>query len=158
MAKTQKSGWYPDPQNAGSERHWDGNAWGDSRVAPPQKKKRRGSLIVKIALGLVLGITLLIVGCTALLGAGVNSAQKDSDKTAITQAQYDATKVGEKRSVVEARLGKPSSKDQFSTEVEGIKDPVGETCVYYNRRGDFASTFQLCFDINTDKLESKTSI
>lgn len=38
--------------------------------------------VVKIALGVVLGLTVLIVGCAALLGAGASSVQDDLDKAA----------------------------------------------------------------------------
>lgn len=113
--------------------------------------------ILKIALGIILAIVLLVVGCTALLGAGVNEAQKESDKTAITLAEYEATKTGDAMADVVARLGKPSSKDEFSSEVEGLDEPVGSSCVYYNRDGQIASIFQFCFDVNGDKLESKSA-
>ena len=113
--------------------------------------------VVKVALGVVLGLTVLIVGCSALLGAGASSVQKESDKTAITSQEYSATKTGDLRRDVEARLGKPSSRDEFSSETKGLDEPVGSRCVYYNREGEFASIFQFCFDLETDKLESKSS-
>lgn len=113
--------------------------------------------VLKIALGIILGLTVLIVGCSALFSAGVDEAQKKSDKTAITSQDYSATKTGDLRRDVEARLGKPSSSNESSSEIEGLDEPVGSRCVYYNREGEIASLFQFCFDINTDKLESKSS-
>ncbi len=38
--------------------------------------------VLKIALGVVLGLTILIVGCTAIIGAGASSVQDDLDKAA----------------------------------------------------------------------------
>ena len=54
--------------------------------------------VLKIALGIILAFTVLIVGCVAIIGAGVDEAvdevQKESDKTSITQAEYQSVKVG----------------------------------------------------------------
>ena len=114
--------------------------------------------ILKITLGLVLGSILLIGGCVAILGAGVNEAQKESDRTAITPAEYRAVKTGTSRDAVEAKLGEPENRDEFSTEIEGLGDePIGQTCIYYGREGELLSLYQFCFDINSGRLESKSS-
>jgi uncharacterized RDD family membrane protein YckC len=33
--QTTPAGWYPDPQNAGQQRYWDGTAWSEATQAPP---------------------------------------------------------------------------------------------------------------------------
>lgn len=113
--------------------------------------------VIKIVAGILIASVLLIGGCVAIIGAGVDEAQKQSDLTAITPAEYQSIKTGMKRSTVEAKLGKPESRDEFSTEIKGLGDePIGQTCVYYGRKGELASLYQFCFDINTDRLESKS--
>ncbi len=76
--------------------------------------------IGKIVAGILIASVLLIGGCVAIIGAGVDEAQKQSDLTAITPAEYQSIKTGTKRSTVEARLGKPQSRNEFSTEIEGL--------------------------------------
>jgi hypothetical protein len=114
--------------------------------------------VCKIATGVLVASLILIGGCVALIGAGVDEAQKESDKTAITPAQYQSIKTGTKRSTVEAKLGEPQSRNEFSTEIEGLGDePIGSECIYYGKQGEMLSLYQFCFDINTGKLESKSA-
>jgi hypothetical protein len=113
--------------------------------------------VVKIALGILLALVVLIVGCTALVGSAGNDVQEDSDRTAITQSQYRQVKTGDQRSDVEAQLGDPERADEFSSEIEGLDKPVGSSCISYGRKGQLLSGFQFCFDVNTDRLESKSS-
>ena len=62
------------------------------------------------------------------------------------------------RRTVETKLGVPQSRSEFSTEVEGLgDDPIGQTCIYYGRKGQLLSLYQFCFDINTKRLETKSS-
>lgn len=128
---------------------------------PPHAIEGKSAMktVLKVALGLILGMVVIIGGCTALFAGGVNEAQKESDKTAITLEDYQSVKTGQAtRDEVVERFGEPSDASEFSTEVEGLKDPVGSECIYYNRRGDLASIFQFCFEINSGKLESKSAI
>ena len=113
--------------------------------------------VVKIALGIVLGCTVLIVGCAALIGSAADDVQEESDRTAITQQQYREIRRGATRSEVEAALGEPASADEWSTEIDGLDEPVGSTCVYYGRKGELLPSYQFCFDVNTGELESKSS-
>lgn len=114
--------------------------------------------VLKIVLGIIIAAVLLIGGCAALLGAGIEGAQEESDKTAITQSQYQSIKTGTSRDTVESRLGEPQSRDEWETEVEGLSDePLGSECIYYGKKGEFMSLYQFCFDSQTGKLESKSS-
>jgi hypothetical protein len=112
--------------------------------------------IVKIALGMVLGATILIVGCAALLGAGANKAihdiRKSNDAHGITTAQYHSIKLGEKHSEVEAALVvSPVSRDD--TQIANYNS----SCSYYTQRGHvLGDFFQFCFHNN--RVESKASI
>jgi len=111
--------------------------------------------ILKITAGILLAACVLIVGCSVLLSAGVNEAvqevQKDSDRTAITFKQYRSVNSRDSRDDVVQSFGAPSSASEV-----GLKDLSSE-CVYYNRKGKFASIFQFCFDGN-GKYQSKASI
>lgn len=161
MARAPKAGWHADPAAPGRERYWDGSGWsGEARDAPPQKRKRRGGTFIKVMLGVIIGGTVLIGGCVALIAGGVDEAQKDSDKTSITAKDYGTAKTGEttKATVVDM-FGEPSSADELKADgVKGIPESdFSQSCVYYNRRGELASIFQFCFD-GDDKLTSKSSI
>jgi len=117
--------------------------------------------VLKIALGILLAVVVLIVGCGVLLGAGINEAQKDSDKTAITQAEYDSVKTGSSgntRERLEKRFGEPQSQQDIETsDIEGIPNSAsGLECIYYSREGQLASLFQFCFD-SSGRVESKSS-
>lgn len=114
--------------------------------------------IVKIALGIVLGATVLVVGCTALLAAGVDEAQDESDRSAISEAQYRSVKTGRTtREEIVERFGEPADRQEFEQRIEGLQDePVSSSCIYYNRRGELLSPYQFCFD-GEGRLESKNS-
>ncbi len=110
--------------------------------------------VLKITLGILLASVLLIGGCVALIGGAANEVQKESDKSAITPAQYRSIDTGMARDAVEDRLGAPTNESEYSTEIEGFDEPIGSSCIYYNRKGELLSLYQFCFDVNTDKLES----
>lgn len=115
--------------------------------------------VLKVMLGIVLACVVLIVGCAALIGAGVDEAQKDSDKTAITVQQYGSAKVGTStRDQLGADFGDPRTSDEIQAEgVEGIPaSDFQQSCIYYNRKGQLASLFQFCFD-GDGTLTSKAS-
>jgi resuscitation-promoting factor RpfB len=75
-APASPAGWYPDPEQPGTQRYWDGNAWTDQRApaapAPPEDKGA-GALVVAgyvtavllPIVGFVLGIVLLVRRQTA---------------------------------------------------------------------------------------------
>lgn len=83
--------------------------------------------------------------------------QEESDRTAITREQYREVRTGDTKAEVEERLGEPSSADEFESEIEGLDQPVGASCIYYGREGELVALYQFCFDVDTDRLESKSS-
>ncbi len=96
---------------------------------------------------------MLIVGCVAIVGVGVEEAadeiQQESDATSITLAEYESATTGETTiDELETMFGPPSSSDEIQDEgIEGIPDSDFEqSCVYYNREGEIASLFQFCAD------------
>jgi hypothetical protein len=110
-------------------------------------------LIVKIALGIILALFLLMAGCAALIGVGVSEAKKESNKTAITAAQYRHVHHGETRKALVARFGVPADDQDFSASYGGITSK--SSCIYYHRQGELVSLYQFCFD--NGKLNSKAS-
>lgn len=118
--------------------------------------------IVKIALGIVLGGVVLIAGCTALLAAGVDEAQDESDRTAITLAQYRSVDRTISRDELVDRFGDPADESQIDQDLDAdtrryIKDGEEDMdCVYYTRKGKLASLFQFCFDGN-GRYQSKSA-
>ena len=92
----------------------------------------------------------------------MDEVQEDSDKTSITQAEYQSVKVGSggnRRSRIVSRFGEPHSPQDIQTgDVEGIPDSAsGLECIYYNREGKIASLYQFCIDAETDRVQSKSS-
>lgn len=115
--------------------------------------------ILKVALGLMLGVVVLIAGCVAIIGAGVDKAQKDSDKTAITAQQYGSAKTGSAtRKQIESEFGSPKTSDEIQAEgIKGIPESnFKQSCMYYTRKGALASLFQFCFG-GDGVLRSKAS-
>lgn len=115
--------------------------------------------VLKVALGVILAAVVLIGGCAALIGAGIEGAKDESDKTAITVEQYGSAKTGSStRDQIEADFGTPkSSQDMQADGVEGIPaSDFSQSCIYYGRKGNLASVFQFCFD-GSGTLQSKAS-
>ncbi len=117
----------------------------------------------KVMLGVFVGGLVLIVGCAALFSAGVDEAvdevQRESDATSITLAEYESVATGEAtEDEVREMFGEPSSSDDLQAEgIEGIPESdLEQSCLYYNREGEVASLYQLCFN-GDGVLESNSS-
>jgi hypothetical protein len=165
------AGWYADPQSPGRQRYWDGNQWtehtsGVQQVPPgpgygqqPPKKKGGGSTVLKVALGVVLGFTVLIVGCVALIGAGLNEADEEQKKKGITLSQFRSVEQGTTQEEVEAELGEPEDAQEFEQEIPELDTGNQQSsCIYYPEKGKGIGegrSFQFCFD--NGKLTSKNS-
>jgi len=110
--------------------------------------------VIKIMLGVLLAGVLLIGGCVALLGAGVNSVDKsvkaDQAKSAISSSEARKVELGTPKADVIAAIGKPRSSD------EGENSGLGKSnCIYYNvKDGGALDSWQFCFS-GSGKLESK---
>jgi hypothetical protein len=121
------------------------------------KKKQR--IVLKIMVGMVLGFCLLIGGCVALIGAGVDEAQKENDRAGITAAQFGSIKQGTAQRDVEAELGTPQDAQEFEQQIPELQDnPSKSSCIYYPEKGKAlfeGRSFQLCFD--EGKLTSKNA-
>lgn len=110
------------------------------------------STVLKVTLGVVLGGIVLIVGCSALLSAGLDEQQTQN---AISDADYRSVKKGTPRRKVEGRFGEPESADEFSDDIEGV-GKLESNCLYYNlKEGEVGSFAQLCFN-GRGRLESKS--
>jgi hypothetical protein len=122
---------------------------------PPQKKS--GGTVWKVMLGVVLGFCLLIGGCVALIGVGVNEADKEQKKKGITLKQFRSVKQGTSQADVEAELGTPEDAQEFEQEIPELDTGTQRSsCIYYPEKGKGIGegrSFQLCFD--NDKLTSK---
>lgn len=148
------AGWYADPENASRLRYWDGGQWTEQWApaappppapqGPPSSASGSGSSVLKIAGGLVLGVVVLIVGCSALLGSAADQVEEEQQEHAISGADYDSVQNGAAQADVEAALGPPESDQDF--QYQGIP---GSTCIYYNEEGApllEGNYFQFCFD------------
>lgn len=114
---------------------------------------------MKVILGLsVLGL-LALGGCALLIGGAAEEVQKESDKHAITPAQYKSVKIGDTKKQTIKKLGEPMSEDSTEAEVPKELEDFGGgkvECIQYNRKGELASLYQFCF---TDgRLDIKSSI
>jgi hypothetical protein len=116
--------------------------------------------VVKVALGVLLALTVLIVGCVALIGAGADEVVDEMDRqqraNSITLEQYRSVETGIGESELEERFGEPADAQEFESEIPEIDEQSTGSCVYYNRRGgEVGDVFQFCFD--DGRLTSKNS-
>jgi hypothetical protein len=156
VAKTPKAGWHADPSTPGRDRYWDGERWsGETRDAPPPKRKRRGGTFLKVVLGVVIGGTVLIGGCAALIAGGLESEQKKG----ITRAEFDSISQRTTQSEIEEKFGQPENAQDFETQIPELQDqPSRSSCIYYPEKGRKileGQSFQLCFD--DGRLTSKNA-
>ena len=126
------------------------------------KKYKKGSTALKILLGLAVLMIVVIGGCTALLGAGINQAveqlNEEQAASAISQETFDAIQIGATRADVDAAVAPAVPQDTQEFAQEGVLDAadVNQSCIYFNRQGgEFGDIFQFCFD--NDVLTSKNS-
>jgi hypothetical protein len=124
-----------------------------------KKYKKKQRVVLKVVLGVFLGFCLLIGGCVAVLGAGVDQAQKENDRAGITAAQFASIEQGTAQADVEAQLGKPQSAQEFEQQIPELQaNPSKSSCIYYPESGKAlfeGKSFQLCFD--EGKLTSKNA-
>jgi hypothetical protein len=116
--------------------------------------------VLKVALGILLAATVLIVGCVALIGAGADQVADDLEKqqraNSITLEQYRGVKAGTPQSEIEKRFGEPADAQEFEAEIPELDTKSSGSCIYYNRRGgDLGDIFQFCFD--DGRLTSKNA-
>jgi hypothetical protein len=107
----------------------------------------------------ILGGIVLIVGCSALFAVGLDEAEKEEAKNAITPAEFRSVQQGTSQSAVERRFGEPQDSQEFEQEIPEIQDqPERSSCIYYPEKdkelfeGD---SYQFCFD--NGKLTSKNA-
>ncbi len=88
MSDQTPAGWYPDPEQIGQQRYWDGSEWTDNRApgtqSPPVKK---GGVPTgaKVLIGVV-GVLALMVACGALLSGGGDSDAPSAQATQTAEA------------------------------------------------------------------------
>lgn len=121
-----------------------------------KKYKRRTGL--RIFAFIVGGFLLLIVGCAVIIGAGVDEAEEEAQKHAITKAEFDSVQQGTSQSAIENRFGNPEDSQEFEQKGFGESAPQGSSCIYYNEEGKDlfeGNSFQFCF--TEQKLDSKNA-
>jgi hypothetical protein len=103
---------------------------------------------LKIMFAIIAAVVVLVVVAVVALGAALDSAQKDSDKQAITPAQFRSVKQGTSLHALTDRFGEPTDHQRMK-----VSGAAKSDCVYYNAKGDFTGQYQFCFD--GGKLTSK---
>ena len=141
-----------------------------SKRCPACRKKMKKHTVRNVLLGVTAVLVLMMAGCAALIGGAANEVVEELDAqqeaSAITQAQFDAVRLGQSRAQVEqALLPKvPQDEQELSSSVDlpaelgGSVDSSSACLYYYKEAGDF-DLFQLCFDGvgGTARLTSKNS-
>jgi hypothetical protein len=120
-----------------------------------QYKRRTG---LRVFMWIVLGGLVLLVGCSVIIGLGVEEAGKEAQKHAITKAQFDSIKQETSQATVEQRLGVPEDSQEFEQQGVFTKKPQGSSCIYYNEKGKElfeGNFFQFCF--TGGKLDGKNA-
>jgi hypothetical protein len=106
--------------------------------------------IFKVALGVIVGGAVLIVGCAAVIGVGVEEAVRETERSGVSDQAVKSLPEGATRQEVEESLGEPMD-DQ---ELDAKGREFDASCIYYQRKGDLTGMWQLCFDAD-GKLESR---
>ncbi len=113
--------------------------------------------VVKIFLGVVLAGVVLIVGCFAIVGygidEGVKEVERDQNRNAISNREARRVKIRTSKEDVIAKLGEPRNTQ------EGENEGLGQdSCIYYNLRGgEVLDSWQFCFD-SRDRLTSRNRL
>ncbi len=120
--------------------------WGNKCPACGRRYSGGGSTVLKVALGVLLGFVVLIVGCAALIGAGANHVAHQlttqQNQNAITEAQGSGVSLGTTLGDVESRFGTPKSTQESANAGLGTQQ-----CIYYNiAGGSVGDQWQFCFD------------
>lgn len=79
------AGWYPDPENVGQQRYWDGQQWTEHRTPPP---KGGLSTAAKVLIGGAVGL-LILGGCAVLLGNSSDQPTTQPSEPAPAQSTQD---------------------------------------------------------------------
>ena len=95
----------------------------------------------------------LIGGASDQIGRGLEIAQDELEReqrqSSITQREFESTRLGASRSMVENQLGPPAQLNGSEPEAAGRGQvPPGASCTYYNERGQpllAGPTYRLCF-------------
>jgi hypothetical protein len=134
----------------------------DTKCPHCGKKYKKKSAALKILLGLAVLMVVVVGGCTALVGAGINEAVEQLDEeqaaSAISQETFDAIQIGATRADVDAAVAPAVPQDSQEFTQEGVLEAadINHSCVYYNREGgEFGDIFQFCFE--GDVLTTKSS-
>lgn len=101
-----------------------------------------GAVIAVIAAACLAGL-LLLGGCAALVGFGLDRLGDELDTTAISRREFNSIQLGSTQASVERRLGEPFDTRRLEEEPQGRV-----TCLTYNRgdEGLFElDTYELCF-------------
>ena len=64
---TAPAGWYPDPQNLGQQRYWDGSAWTSTAPAPVQGPTTSTNAIIGLVLAIVSWVICPIIAAIVAL-------------------------------------------------------------------------------------------
>ena len=130
-----------------------------SRCPSCGKKYKKGGAFKTFAIvagAIILTFVVAIVGCAALIGAGVDEAEDDAQEHAITRAEFNSVDQGTSQAQIEERLGEPDDSQEFENKFGG--QVQGSSCIYYNEEGKElfeGASFQFCF--TEGKLDSKNA-
>ena len=135
-SQQQPAGWYPDPEQPGTQRYWDGAQWTDQRAPAAQQvpQQKKGGGIGKgclISVLVVLGLGVLGIGACALV---ISGAEDEQNEHAITRGQFDETGLGTTQSEIEDRFGSPGDAQDFQNEGLPGEEASKSSCIYYNEK------------------------
>ena len=127
-----------------------------------KKYKRKNHTVLKVFLGIVVGIIVLAAGCAALVGGAANEVAKQLDAEqkahAISASTFASLKLGATKAEVLAAAAPATPEDAQEFEQAGVlsSEQLSSSCLYFNKEGgSFGDLYQLCF--TNDRLESKNA-
>jgi hypothetical protein len=126
---TRPAGWYPDPDESGGQRYFDGQSWTDQTApaAAPRPSGAKGKVIAGVIAAVVVLVVVGAVAVVMTLKTDVGKAtvtHKPSDTSAGTSVVASESETGQEAPTLEDQarsVGEPVRDGNFEFVVAGIE-------------------------------------